>query len=216
MSVKPGQHDAQLFWLTLLSAVRDASGADRCAEPPPTTPCFNGLAMLDQVLTEISAAGYPFVLVIDGLHELKSAEAAEQLTSLLTSLPSHTPAIVATRRDPPLRLHQLRLAVELAEIRAAQLRFTEEETRQLVAAAPADRAVHLPSCRVYGPARGGVPDLPVSGASHDRLLGAASTMLRRITATPSEGKRYWPAQMDRALCGRRFRRSAAGCGQEPW
>ena len=90
---------------------------------------------MDKVLTEISAAGDPFVLVIDDLHELNSAEAAEQLTSLLTSLPSHTHAIAATRRDPPLRPHQLWLAGELAEIRAAQLRFTEEETRQLVAAA---------------------------------------------------------------------------------
>ena len=44
-------------------------------------------------------------------------------------------AVVATRRDPPLRLHQLRLAGELAEIRAAQLRFTEDEARELLAAA---------------------------------------------------------------------------------
>ena len=42
---------------------------------------------------------------------------------------------MATRRDLPLRLHKLRLAGELAEIRAAQLRFTEHETRQLLAAA---------------------------------------------------------------------------------
>ena len=42
---------------------------------------------------------------------------------------------MVTRRDLPLRLHKLRLAGELAEIRAAQLRFTEHETRQLLAAA---------------------------------------------------------------------------------
>jgi LuxR family maltose regulon positive regulatory protein len=42
---------------------------------------------------------------------------------------------VATRRDLPLRLHRLRLAGELAEIRAAQLRFTEDEARGLLAAA---------------------------------------------------------------------------------
>ena len=41
-------------------------------------------------------------------------------------------AILATRRDLPLRLHQLRLAGELAEIRAADLRFTERETRELL------------------------------------------------------------------------------------
>ena len=64
-----------------------------------------------------------------------SAEAAEQLTSLLTGLPPGVHAVVATRRDLPLRLHQLRLAGELAEIRAAQLRFTEDETRRLLTAA---------------------------------------------------------------------------------
>jgi LuxR family maltose regulon positive regulatory protein len=91
--------------------------------------------MVDKVLSELTASCGPFVLVIDDLHELSSAEAAEQLTALLTSLPSGVHVIVATRRDPPLRLHRLRLAGELAEIRAAQLRFTEDETRELLAAA---------------------------------------------------------------------------------
>ncbi len=39
---------------------------------------------------------------------------------------------LATRRDLRLRLHQLRLAGELAEIRAADLRFGERETRELL------------------------------------------------------------------------------------
>ena len=41
-------------------------------------------------------------------------------------------AVLATRRDLRLRLHQLRLAGELAEIRAADLRFSERETRELL------------------------------------------------------------------------------------
>jgi LuxR family maltose regulon positive regulatory protein len=131
MSVQPGQHDAQLFWLALLGAIRAATGG---AEPPPAVPGFNGRAMVDKVLSELAAAG-PFVLIIDDLHELSSAEAAGQLTALLMSLPPGVHAVVATRRDLPLRLHQLRLAGELAEIRAAQLRFTEDETRELLAAA---------------------------------------------------------------------------------
>ncbi len=40
--------------------------------------------------------------------------------------------MVTTRHDLPLRLHQLRLAGELAEIRAADLRFSERETRELL------------------------------------------------------------------------------------
>src|SRR4029077_21277267 len=37
-------------------------------------------------------------------------------------------------RDPPIRLHQLRLADEVAEIRAGDLGFTQSETRELLAA----------------------------------------------------------------------------------
>jgi LuxR family maltose regulon positive regulatory protein len=127
-SVRPGQDDAQQFWLALLGAIRGT-------EPPPATPAFDGKAVVDKALAEIGAMPDPFFLVIDDLHELTSAEAAGQLTSLLASLPSHAHAIVASRRDPPLQLHRLRLAGQLAEIRDAQLRFTEEETRELVAAA---------------------------------------------------------------------------------
>ncbi|HEX3957031.1 MAG TPA: LuxR C-terminal-related transcriptional regulator [Trebonia sp.] len=130
MSVRPGQPDAPLFWLTLLAAVRSVSGAPA----PPTTPGFNARAMMDRVLSEIDAAGEPIALIIDDLHELAFPEAAEQITSLLTDLPPHAHAIVGTRRDLPLRLHRLRLAGELAEIRAAQLRFTEAETRELLTA----------------------------------------------------------------------------------
>jgi LuxR family transcriptional regulator, maltose regulon positive regulatory protein len=134
MSVRPGQQDAQLFWLALLGAVRAAAGAGGGGQPP-VTPGFSGGAMVDKVLSELSASGGPFVLIVDDLHELASAEAAAQLTELLTSLPQGVHAVLATRRDLPLRLHKLRLAGELAEIRGAQLRFTQEETSELLAAA---------------------------------------------------------------------------------
>src|SRR3984885_11765887 len=136
VTVRPGQHDLQLFWLAMLSAVRAAAGSgEGGARLPPATPGANGSAIADKVLSEIEESRDRFVLVIDDLHELSSPEAAGQLTALLTRLPEGARAIVATRRDLPLRLHKLRLAGELAEIRAAQLRFTEHETRQLLAAA---------------------------------------------------------------------------------
>ena len=49
-------------------------------------------------------------------------------------LPSSARVVLSSRRDPPIRLHQLRLADEVAEIRAGDLRFTERETRELLAA----------------------------------------------------------------------------------
>jgi LuxR family maltose regulon positive regulatory protein len=132
MQVRRDQHDAQQFWLALLNAVRQASSATSDAGPPAATPGFNGPAMVDRVLSELADAGDGITLVIDDLHELNSPEALAQLTRLLTNLPPNVHAILATRRDLRLRLHQLRLAGELAEIRAADLRFTERETRELL------------------------------------------------------------------------------------
>jgi LuxR family maltose regulon positive regulatory protein len=128
------QHDAQQFWLAVLGAIRHDRGAAGGAEAPPPTPEFNGQAMVDRVLSELDGHRGRIVLVIDDLHELRSPDALAQLTRLLTSLPATTNAVLATRRDLRLRLHQLRLAGELAEIRGEDLRFTERETGELLGA----------------------------------------------------------------------------------
>jgi LuxR family transcriptional regulator, maltose regulon positive regulatory protein len=132
LRVQRDQQDAQQFWLALLDAVRHASATTGRAEPPAATPDFNAPAMVDQVLSELADARGGITLVIDDLHELTSPEALAQLTRLLTSLPPHVHAILTTRHDVRLRLHQLRLAGELAEIRGADLRFSERETRELL------------------------------------------------------------------------------------
>src|SRR6266516_1236144 len=134
MQVQRDQHDAQQFWLALLGAVRHASATTGQAEPPAATPDFNAPAMAGRVLSELADARGGITLVIDDLHELNSPEALSQLTRLLTDLPPNVHAMLTTRHDVPLRLHQLRLVGELAEIRAADLRFSERETRDLLAA----------------------------------------------------------------------------------
>ena len=133
LQVPRDQHDAQQFWLALLDAIRRATGANSGAEPPPATPDFNAPAMAERVLSELADAG-GITLVIDDLHELASPEALAQLTRLLTNLPPQVHAILTTRHDVRLGLHQLRLDGELAEIRAADLRFSERETRELLEA----------------------------------------------------------------------------------
>jgi LuxR family maltose regulon positive regulatory protein len=131
VQVQRDQQDAQQFWLALISAVRDASGTTS-GEPPAATPDFNAPAMAGRVLSELADAREDITLVIDDVHELHSQEALAQLTRLLNSLPPNAHAILTTRRDLRLRLQQLRLTGELAEIRAADLRFTERETRELL------------------------------------------------------------------------------------
>ena len=132
LRVQRDQQDAQQFWLALLDAVRHATGANSGAELPAATPDFNAPAMVDRVLSELADARSSVTLVIDDLHELTSPDALAQLTRLLTNLPPQVQAILTTRHDVRLGLHQLRLAGELAEIRAADLRFSERETRELL------------------------------------------------------------------------------------
>jgi LuxR family transcriptional regulator, maltose regulon positive regulatory protein len=130
--VRRDQEDAQEFWLALLNAVRQASSTTSDTEPPTAAPDFNVRAVADRVLSELADASVRVTVVIDDLHELNAPGALDQLTQLLTNLPPHVHAILATRRDLRLRLHRLRLAGELAEIRAADLRFSERETRELL------------------------------------------------------------------------------------
>ncbi len=135
LTVRRDQQDAQQFWLAVLHAIRQSSDHPSTPEPPAPTPAFNGPAMVNRVRSELASDPGPRVLVIDDLHELTAPDALAQLTGLLTDLPEGVHAVLATRRDLPLRLHQVRLAGELAEIRAADLRFTRDETRALIDAA---------------------------------------------------------------------------------
>jgi LuxR family maltose regulon positive regulatory protein len=156
VQVARDQQDAQQFWLAMLAAVRKACGA-RSPEPPAATPGFDGQAMVERVLSELEELDETRFLVIDDLHELTSPEALAQLARLLGNLPANTHAIVATRHDLPLQLHQLRLAGELAELRSADLRFTERETRELLTAsgvALSDAGVSLLRQRTEGWAAG--------------------------------------------------------------
>jgi LuxR family maltose regulon positive regulatory protein len=132
VQVRRDQQDCQQFWLAVLSAIRQASEGPGKDEQLAATPDFNEAAIGERVLSELAADRHRTFLVIDDLHELTSPEALMQLTRLLEKLPQHVHAILATRRDLPLRLHKLRLVGDLAEIRAADLRFTQRETRELL------------------------------------------------------------------------------------
>jgi LuxR family maltose regulon positive regulatory protein len=132
VSVDRDQQDADAFWLAVLGVIRTAAGfSERGALS--ATEAFDGEQVVDRVLAELAERVNPLVLIIDDLHELRSADALTQLAHLLAILPSSLHVVLSSRRDPPIRLHRLRLAGELAELRAGDLRFTESETRELLA-----------------------------------------------------------------------------------
>ena len=133
VSVDRDEQEAERFWSRVLDALRGSAAStdrqtDRAAVGVP------GDELVDAVVLELAERAGPFVLIIDDLHELRSADAVAQLERLLAVLPNSARVVLSSRRDPPIRLHKLRLADELAELRAGDLRFTERETRELLAA----------------------------------------------------------------------------------
>ncbi|HEX4863066.1 MAG TPA: LuxR C-terminal-related transcriptional regulator [Acidimicrobiales bacterium] len=133
VSVPPDQQDAQQFWLAVLDAIRQ-TGAIADSRMPAAAPDVDGDVLVDTVVSELVSAAGVVVLVIDDLHELSSAEALSQLEHLLSDLPKAARVVLSSRHDPPIRLHRVRLADEVAELRAGDLRFTASETRELLAA----------------------------------------------------------------------------------
>jgi LuxR family transcriptional regulator, maltose regulon positive regulatory protein len=127
------QQDAQKFWCAVLDAIsRTALSIDPETQPAAIA-ALDGDQLVENVVSVIAEQVEPVVLIIDDLHELRSADALAQLEHLLAILPSSSRVVLSSRRDPPIRLHRLRLADEIAEIRAGDLRFTERETRDLLA-----------------------------------------------------------------------------------
>jgi len=133
VSVERDQQDAQRFWSAVLDAIRSpARSIDPEAQPAPAA-AFDGDQLVDTVVWEVAEQAEPVVLIIDDLHELRSTDAFTQLDYFVANMPSNARVVLSSRRDPQIRLHQLRLADAIAEIRAGDLRFTEGETRELLA-----------------------------------------------------------------------------------
>ncbi len=126
------QQDAQQFWSAVLDAIRSASGPIDPQVQPGAAAAPDADQLVETVLSELADQVEPVVLIVDDLHELRSADALAQLEHLLAVLPSSGRVVLSSRRDPPIRLYRLRLADEVAEIRARDLRFTESETRELL------------------------------------------------------------------------------------
>lgn len=134
VSVLRDQQHAPRFWGCVLHAIRNPADSLDPEAQPAATAAPDDDTMFDRVLSEVVEQVEPVVLIIDDLHQLRSADALTQLEQLLALLPSSVRVVLSSRRDPPIRLHQLRLADEFAEIRAGDLVFTKRETRELLAA----------------------------------------------------------------------------------
>ena len=85
--------------------------------------------MLTVLINALVALPHDVLLVLDNYQAITAPSIHHSLTFLLEHVPPHFHLIIATRVDPPLPLARFRVRGELVELRAADLRFTEDEAK---------------------------------------------------------------------------------------
>jgi LuxR family transcriptional regulator, maltose regulon positive regulatory protein len=135
VSVQREERNPQRFWVSVLSALRQTAAGSAVVRPLTAAPDLDGWAVVERLLKDLESLQDQAWLVIDDVHELRSAEVLRQLELLLMRGPPELRCILVTRHDVRLGLHRLRLEGEVTEIRAANLRFTLDEARALFGAA---------------------------------------------------------------------------------
>jgi LuxR family maltose regulon positive regulatory protein len=103
-----------------------ALGMLQSPQPPPTE------SVLTALLNEIATLPQGVVLVLDDYHLVESEPVDEALAFLLEHLPPQLHLVIATREDPRLPLARWRARGQLAELRAADLRFTASEAAEFL------------------------------------------------------------------------------------
>jgi LuxR family transcriptional regulator, maltose regulon positive regulatory protein len=130
-----GDSDPARFWRYAVAALDQARPglAGRVGPPPPGSL----EALVTALVNELTADPGPdeVLLVLDDYHLVDSASVHGSVAFLLENLPPGLRVVVSGRADPPLPLARLRARGQLAELRAADLRFTPEEAAALLAEA---------------------------------------------------------------------------------
>jgi LuxR family maltose regulon positive regulatory protein len=130
LSLDEADNDPSLFWKYVVAALRSVAGREVGAGA--LSLLESSQAPIDAVLTtlinDLFAVSEDVILVLDDYHVIEAPEVHDGVMFLLEHLPPRMHLILASRADPPFSLARWRGDGGLTEIRAADLRFTAEES----------------------------------------------------------------------------------------
>ena len=128
LSLDATDSDPGTFWTYVVAALdRVVPGVGRRAAAQLDTAGVPVEAALTSLVNDLSTLEMDVVLVLDDLHLVEDPAIHRQLTFLIDHLPPRVHLVAGTRADPPMPLARLRSKGALVEIRAGDLRFTEDE-----------------------------------------------------------------------------------------
>jgi ATP/maltotriose-dependent transcriptional regulator MalT len=136
LSLDTADNDPARFWRYMAAALdRACPGIGERVGPllgPPAPPSFERLleALINEVAGQLGDG--EALLILDDYHVISSEPVHASLRFLLDQRPPGLPVILASRSDPPLSLARHRARGQLAELRAAELRFTTAESATLL------------------------------------------------------------------------------------
>ena len=152
LSLDAGDNDPARFWRHVVAALdRVRPGIGERVAPllgPPAPSSFEPL--VTELINELATQqdGDEVLLVLDDYHVISSSPVHESLRFLLEHRPAGICVVLASRSDPPLALARLRGRGQLAEVRAAELRFTAGEAAALLRQVAAGPGAALPDAAV--------------------------------------------------------------------
>jgi LuxR family transcriptional regulator, maltose regulon positive regulatory protein len=135
LSCDAADTDPVRFVAAIIEAARFGFGQPGIGEDARQLMSLDGEVSADAVAAladDLDAPDGMRVLVIDDFH-LAGAASADALRWLVECHPPSLQLVVASRVDPPLRVHRMRAHQDLLELRDADLAFSAEETRRLLA-----------------------------------------------------------------------------------
>ena len=90
-------------------------------------------AAVDQLMNGLVAHGRPLAIVLDDFHVITSAASLRSIAHAIERLPANVRILASTRSEPGISLARLRASGMVTDIRARDLAFTIDETRELIA-----------------------------------------------------------------------------------
>lgn len=129
VSLDVDDSDPARFWRYLAAALERARTplGDPAASPLGSAVGASSEGMAAAVIQEVEDPRDDLVVVLDDYHTVNAEAVHDGMSYLLSHQPAHLHVVVSSRADPPLPVARLRASDQLAELRAADLRFTAEE-----------------------------------------------------------------------------------------
>lgn len=134
VSLDESDNDPARFLFYLIAALQTiqadvgqaAQAMLRSPQPPPVE------IVLTALINDVATIPHDLTLVLDDYHTIQLPPIHNALTFLLDHLPPTLHVIIASRIDPPMPLARWRARNQLVELRANDLRFSDDEVARFL------------------------------------------------------------------------------------